>query len=131
MKQGKRNKKKPLFYPTKETKRKLREERAKKRTKSPEYQKQCLLYMLYLIFMAKGKDNIYPSQTTLGKAIGVNRDTCRKRLRSLVDSGWLSKWTFRLYQTNLYHLCSLAPIGRFIYLFKKVKQKILRSAVAV
>ena len=108
------------IYETKKArKKKTQAERRKRRENSLEYKLQCLLYVMYLIFMAR--EYICPSQTTLGATIGVNRDTCRKYLRILVNQGWLGKWVFRLYETCIYKLSS-SDRKQIIYLFRNVKR---------
>ena len=106
-------------YSTKHTKRRAQAEKRERLFNSLDWQLSVLIYVIYCIHLST--EHVCPAQATLGDLVGINRDTCRSRLRMLVDLGWLSEWEFRFYQTCIYKL----PKGnrqQIAYLFRGVKR---------
>ncbi len=79
----------------------------------------CILYFLSAIKIATGF--VCPSQTTIGKIVNRNRDTARKLLNKLVETGWLAGWKQRNYDTCVYDFGDLTP-QEFAIKFRKIKR---------
>ena len=109
-------------YDTKHTKKQAKDKKRAEYLKSKDWKMRAILYIIYCIH--RSTESVYISQTTLGKCINVNRDTCRNSyLRPLVKDGWMIEWIFRFYQTCIYRL----PKGnrqQIAYLFRGVKRPV-------
>jgi len=79
----------------------------------------CILYFLSAIKIATGF--VCPSQTTIGEIVNRNRDTARKLLNKLVETGWLTGWKQRNYDTCVYDFGDLTP-QEFATKFRKIKR---------
>lgn len=79
----------------------------------------CVLYFLSTIKIATGF--VCPSQTTIGEIVNRNRDTARKLLNKLVETGWLAGWERRNYDTCVYDFGDLTP-REFAIKFRKIKR---------
>ena len=79
----------------------------------------CVLYFLFCIKQSTGF--VCPSQTTIGEIVNRNRDTARKLLNKLVDTGWLEGWERRNYDTCVYDFGDLTP-QEFSIKFRKIKR---------
>ena len=79
----------------------------------------CVLYFLFCINQSTGF--VCPSQTTIGEIVNRNRDTARKLLNKLVETGWLARWERRNYDTCVYNFGDLTPQELAIK-FRKIKR---------